>query len=245
MYKGNIIHRSCMHNRSPAILAYCLDKYPEGANSAASGGYTPLHVLCHFGLGTSIPNPKELPNVLEKLATLKKAGANFCLQTNNAKSALRIVELQIYRKEYNATFWAAEIKALSILATHINAAVKEQQTLLNAAIEEQQKQRALVRAAKIAEATGQDCSICLEPMNTNLHALDCLHVFHEDCVLQTTHAGQKTCPLCRANTLPQDTTQKDDDDTAHDDDDSDDSDSDDDDDGDDDDDDADQETRRI
>ena len=245
MYQQNIIHRACHANRSPALLAYCLEKYPAGANSAASGGYTPLHVLCQSGLGATIPSPKQLPDVLEKLAILKKAGANFLQEANTSISALPIVEWEIKSKQYNTTFWETEIKALSILATHINAAVKEQQTLLNAAIEEQQKQRALVRAAKIAEATGQDCSICLEPMNTNLHALDCLHVFHEDCVLQTTHAGQKTCPLCRANTLPQDTTQKDDDDTANDDDDSDDSDSDDDDDGDDDDDDADQETRRI
>ena len=193
-----VIHSACRYDRSPAILAYCLEKYPAGIRDIDNlGGYTPLHYLCRCGLDAC-----NLPDVLAKLAILKKAGANFLQQANNAISALDIVEHQINQKQqYDAIFWAAQITALSTLATHIRAAMEEQQTLLNA-------QRALARAAKIAEATGQNCSLCLQPMHADLHALDCFHVFHEDCVLQMTHAGHTKCPLCRANTLPKDTTQQ-------------------------------------
>jgi len=208
MFKETVIHRACRFYRSPAILAYCLGKYPAGVNSTAMNGCTPLHELCLLGLGVSASRPARLPDVLEKLAILKKAGANFLLKTNDAESALDIVEQQINDKQYKPIFWENNITALTTLATHIKAAMQEQQTLLNAAIEEQQKQRALARAAKIAEATGQNCSLCLQPMDADLHALDCFHVFHEDCVLQMTHAGHTKCPLCRANTFPKDTTQQ-------------------------------------
>ena len=43
-----------------------------------------------------------------------------------------------------------------------------------------------------------DCAICLEPLETDLHALTCGHVLHNSCATQWLHgAGRKSCPLCK------------------------------------------------
>ena len=54
-----------------------------------------------------------------------------------------------------------------------------------------------------SEETLNDCSICLESLNTNKHeitTLHCGHMFHERCIVQWGSLNQNVmeCPLCRA-----------------------------------------------
>ena len=54
-----------------------------------------------------------------------------------------------------------------------------------------------------SEETLNDCSICLDPLNTNKHkitTLQCGHMFHENCIVQWANLNQNVmeCPLCRA-----------------------------------------------
>lgn len=41
-----------------------------------------------------------------------------------------------------------------------------------------------------------ECSICLEDLNSNLYALQCGHLFHENCI-QKWLKLKKYCPVCQ------------------------------------------------
>lgn len=54
-----------------------------------------------------------------------------------------------------------------------------------------------------SEETLNDCSICIESLNTNKHeitTLQCGHMFHHKCITQWANSNQNVmeCPLCRA-----------------------------------------------
>ena len=46
-----------------------------------------------------------------------------------------------------------------------------------------------------------DCAVCFEPLTSQILALPCAHIFHEECVEQW-NRKQGTCPLCRARFAP-------------------------------------------
>jgi hypothetical protein len=44
------------------------------------------------------------------------------------------------------------------------------------------------------------CSICLEPLNENIHKMNCNHDFHASCLISwLTSGNSNTCPLCRTS----------------------------------------------
>jgi hypothetical protein len=190
-YNGeSFISHACEHDYPPNILAYGLEKHPQGVDAPDRDDDTPLFTLCSVGCGAST---FLLSTALEKLELLKNAGANFLHKNNKAESVLMIVEDQIKSKQE----YPKLITALSIFAARIKEITQEQQ-----------EQFAIKHATKIIQAKGQDCSLCLEPMNDDIQALDCLHTFHETCILQAVHAACKKCPICRANSMPKDENNK-------------------------------------
>jgi len=60
------------------------------------------------------------------------------------------------------------------------------------------------KAASAATVTGQECSICLNPLaEASLCTFECAHVFHASCVKELRQLGVKqTCPLCRTPLPP-------------------------------------------
>lgn len=56
--------------------------------------------------------------------------------------------------------------------------------------------------AREVAATMNDgnCSICLqECAESDIHTLECGHVFHCSCIVQWFRAGSSTCPMCRSD----------------------------------------------
>jgi len=190
-YKNeSFISHICKRNYSPDILAYCLEKHPQGVNTPDKYTNTPLLSVCSFAFDpTNSGVEKSLLAALEKLDLLKKAGTNFLYRNHHGRSALDIVEDQIKEKQKDPDYWAKLITSLSTVAARLKIEMEAQRT------------------TKIIDAKGQDCSLCLLPMNTDIHLLDCLHTFHETCILQTMHAGHIKCPICRANSMPKDKSQ--------------------------------------
>ena len=60
------------------------------------------------------------------------------------------------------------------------------------------------KAASVAAATGEECSICLGSLaNASATTLQCTHVFHFECVAELRKFGVKqACPLCRTPLAP-------------------------------------------
>ena len=46
------------------------------------------------------------------------------------------------------------------------------------------------------------CVICLQDLSSNLAAINCGHIFHEDCISDCISNKTKNCPLCRERILP-------------------------------------------
>ena len=47
------------------------------------------------------------------------------------------------------------------------------------------------------------CTICLEPMDSNILVLECGHPFHQGCITDWfKNKEEKTCPICRDETIP-------------------------------------------
>jgi hypothetical protein len=44
-----------------------------------------------------------------------------------------------------------------------------------------------------------DCSICLEPLNSNIFTTKCNHIFHNKCIEDLKNNNHYKCPLCRNN----------------------------------------------
>lgn len=186
--KKNAVHYACHYDRSPNMLAYCIQQYPQGVHSKDTQGNTPLLTLCKSGFGETYAKDHYLEDTLDKFKRLKDAGAKLSDKDNLAHSALDIIGNQTNGMH------ADNVKTLNLFAATIQSAITEQ------------------RNARMAAARTQQCSICLENMNENLYELDCLHIFHENCILLTAHAGITTCPLCRAETIPKDLAQANNDD---------------------------------
>jgi FtsZ-binding cell division protein ZapB len=51
------------------------------------------------------------------------------------------------------------------------------------------------------------CAICLQDLSNNLTAINCGHIFHNDCILQCLSNKTKNCPLCRIKIIPSRTIQ--------------------------------------
>jgi len=44
----------------------------------------------------------------------------------------------------------------------------------------------------------EECVICFEPLNSNMSALSCRHVFHSNCIKRVAcNRNQAKCPICR------------------------------------------------
>jgi hypothetical protein len=41
------------------------------------------------------------------------------------------------------------------------------------------------------------CPICLDPLRSNKHTLDCGHSFHTECIVSWFRTGNSSCPNCR------------------------------------------------
>lgn len=176
------IHRACHPDFATNILDYYLDKDPAAIHKIKQGN-TPL-----IALGENILQyPKYLIAAHEKIAVLKKYGANFHYKSTDKsfsnQTALDIV-CEAVRRYGNFSFQVRS--QLANLATILSTAMQEQ------------------CVAKITESKTQECTVCLELLDKDVQMLDCLHVLHERCILRSIHAGHKKCPICRAETLPKD-----------------------------------------
>ena|GEM_PF-1723632 len=174
-----VIHRACYPDRDPKLLEYYVTQNPQGVYIKDHNNNTPLLTLCRKGFGANI-EPYCVDNDLKKLEILQKARSNFSVKNSDNQSALDIV-LEILRDQTEKRN-LDRVSALLLLSQRITTEMSTQRTRI------------------IEEAKKENCPICIEPLVTpaSFELLDCLHVFHKNCIEQWHKTSQKkTCPTCR------------------------------------------------